>query len=107
MGRRQAIFLDQKIESCTGSPSCKRKDRDRLFFYTYRQFALNAALGEAKHVTAVDVFNTALEEGRANAKTEWLGKCLLYRLMYLIIDTLKHHQFDFQQIFRSTSFYKI
>ena len=35
-------------------------------------FALNAAIGGAKHVTAVDVSQTALDQGLANAKMNHL-----------------------------------
>ncbi len=65
-GQKTGFFLDQKYNRrCVGRLAAGRTVLD-CFTHT-GSFALNAALGGAKHVTAVDVSDTAVEMARANA----------------------------------------
>ena len=94
-GQKTGFFLDQKYNRELVGRIAKGKKVLDCFTHT-GGFALNAALGEAKHVTAVDVSNTALEEGRANAKLNGLENVSFVQAdVFDYLDTLKHHQFDF------------
>lgn len=94
-GQKTGYFLDQKSNRVLVRHLAKGKTVLDCFTHT-GGFALNAALGEAKHVTAVDVSNTALEEGRANAKLNGLENVSFVQAdVFDYLDTLKHHQFDF------------
>ena len=94
-GQKTGYFLDQKSNRVLVRHLAKGKTVLDCFTHT-SGFALNAALGEAKHVTAVDVSNTALEEGRANAKLNGLENVSFVQAdVFDYLDTLKHHQFDF------------
>lgn len=65
-GQKTGFFLDQKYNRrCVGRLAAGKTVLD-CFTHT-GSFALNAALGGAKHVTAVDVSETAVEMARANA----------------------------------------
>ena len=65
-GQKTGFFLDQKYNRrCVGRLAAGKTVLD-CFTHT-GSFALNAALGGAKHVTAVDVSEGALEMARANA----------------------------------------
>lgn len=64
-GQKTGFFLDQKYNRrCVGRLAAGKTVLD-CFTHT-GSFALNAALGGAKHVTAVDVSETAVEMARAN-----------------------------------------
>ena len=65
-GQKTGFFLDQKYNRrCVGRLAAGKTVLD-CFTHT-GSFALNAALGGAKHVTAVDVSESAVEMARANA----------------------------------------
>lgn len=65
-GQKTGFFLDQKYNRrCVGRLAAGKTVLD-CFTHT-GSFALNAALGGAEHVTAVDVSETAVEMARANA----------------------------------------
>lgn len=65
-GQKTGFFLDQKYNRrCVGRLAAGKTVLD-CFTHT-GSFALNAALGGAKHVTAVDMSEAAVEMARANA----------------------------------------
>lgn len=70
-GQKTGFFLDQKYNRrCVGRLAAGKTVLD-CFTHT-GSFALNAALGGAAHVTAVDVSETAVEMARANARRNGL-----------------------------------
>ena len=66
-GQKTGFFLDQKYNRLAIQRLCKGKKVLDCFTHT-GSFALNAALGGAAHVTAVDVSESAVEMARANAE---------------------------------------
>lgn len=66
-GQKTGFFLDQKFNRQAVARIAAGKRVLDCFTHT-GSFALNAALGGAEHVTAVDVSQTALEAARANAR---------------------------------------
>ena len=62
------LFPGSKVQPPGGGPSCARARRVLDCFTHTGSFALNAALGGAAHVTAVDVSESAVEMARANAE---------------------------------------
>lgn len=66
-GQKTGFFLDQKYNREAVARLAKGKTVLDCFTHT-GSFALNAAKGGAKHVTAVDVSETAVEMARHNAK---------------------------------------
>ena len=64
-GQKTGFFLDQKYNRRAVSRLAKGKTVLDCFTHT-GSFALNAAMGGAKHVTAVDVSESAVEMARAN-----------------------------------------
>ena len=70
-GQKTGFFLDQKYNRrCVGRLAAGKTVLD-CFTHT-GSFALNAALGGAKHVTAVDISEAAVEMARANAERNGL-----------------------------------
>ena len=65
-GQKTGFFLDQKYNRRAVGRLARGKTVLDCFTHT-GSFALNAALGGAKHVTAVDVSEAAVEMARANA----------------------------------------
>ena len=66
-GQKTGFFLDQKYNRLAVAKLAR--DRTVLDCFTHTgSFALNAAKGGAKHVTAVDVSESAVEMARANAE---------------------------------------
>ena len=65
-GQKTGFFLDQKYNRRAVAKLAAGKHVLDCFTHT-GSFALNAALGGAAHVTAVDVSETAVEMARANA----------------------------------------
>ena len=65
--RKPAFFLDQKYNRRAVGRLAAGKTVLDCFTHT-GSFALNAALGGAAHVTAVDVSESAVEMARANAE---------------------------------------
>ncbi len=70
-GQKTGFFLDQKYNRLAVSKIAKGKKVLDCFTHT-GSFALNAAMGGAAHVTAVDVSKTAVEMARANAERNGL-----------------------------------
>jgi 23S rRNA (cytosine1962-C5)-methyltransferase len=66
-GQKTGFFLDQKFNRRAVARIAKGKRVLDCFTHT-GSFALNALLGGAEHVTAVDVSQTALEAARSNAR---------------------------------------
>ena len=70
-GQKTGFFLDQKYNRLAVARLAKgRRVRD-CFTHT-GSFALNAALGGAEHVTAVDISASAIEMAKANAQCNGL-----------------------------------
>lgn len=65
-GQKTGFFLDQKYNRRAVAKIAKGRRVLDCFTHT-GSFALNAALGGAEHVTAVDVSESAVEMARANA----------------------------------------
>lgn len=65
-GQKTGFFLDQKYNRLAVSKIAKGKKVLDCFTHT-GSFALNAAMGGAEHVTAVDVSSQAIEMAKANA----------------------------------------
>ena len=65
-GQKTGYFLDQKSNRLLIRKAARGKRVLDCFTHT-GGFALNAAYGNAAHVTAVDVSETALQQGRENA----------------------------------------
>ncbi|MCR5449869.1 MAG: class I SAM-dependent rRNA methyltransferase [Solobacterium sp.] len=70
-GQKTGYFLDQKSNRLLIRRAARGKRVLDCFTHT-GGFALNAAYGNAAHVTAVDVSETALQQGRANARLNGL-----------------------------------
>ncbi len=72
-GQKTGFFLDQKYNRLAIHRLCKDKKVLDCFTHT-GSFALNAALGGAAHVTAVDVSASAVEMARTNAERNGLAE---------------------------------
>lgn len=72
-GQKTGYFLDQKSNRMLLRNMAENKTVLDCFSHT-GGFALNAAYGKAKHVVAVDVSQTALDQGYENAKLNHLEK---------------------------------
>ena len=66
-GQKTGFFLDQKYNRLAVSKLAKGKRVLDCFTHT-GSFALNAAMGGAAHVTAVDVSQSAVDMAKANAE---------------------------------------
>ena len=71
-GQKTGFFLDQKYNRLAIARLARGKRVLDCFTHT-GSFALNAAMGGAKHVTAVDVSEAAVEMARANAERNGLS----------------------------------
>ena len=71
-GQKTGFFLDQKYNRLAVAKLAKGKTVLDCFTHT-GSFALNAAMGGAAHVTAVDVSESAVEMARANAARNGLS----------------------------------
>ena len=71
-GQKTGFFLDQKYNRQAVARLARGKTVLDCFTHT-GSFALNAAKGGAKHVTAVDVSESAVEMARANAERNGLS----------------------------------
>lgn len=74
-GQKTGFFLDQKYNRLAVASISKGKRVLDCFTHT-GSFALNAAMGGAEHVTAVDVSETAVEMARRNAERNGLDGCM-------------------------------
>lgn len=72
-GQKTGFFLDQKYNRRAVARLAKGRTVLDCFTHT-GSFALNAALGGAAHVTAVDVSEAAVELARANVERNRLGR---------------------------------
>ena len=72
-GQKTGFFLDQKYNRRAVGQLARGKTVLDCFTHT-GSFALNAAMGGAKHVTAVDVSEAAVEMARANAERNGLSE---------------------------------
>ena len=70
-GQKTGFFLDQKYNRLAVASISRGKRVLDCFTHT-GSFALNAAMGGAEHVTAVDVSETAVEMARRNAERNGL-----------------------------------
>ena len=70
-GQKTGFFLDQKYNRRAAARLARGKRVLDCFTHT-GSFALNAALGGAEHVTAVDVSQAAVDLARANARRNGL-----------------------------------
>ncbi len=94
-GQKTGYFLDQKSNRVLVRKIAHGKTVCDCFTHT-GGFALNAALGNAKHVTAVDVSKTALDQGYENAKLNGLEERIdfVQADVFDYLDELKPNQFD-------------
>ena len=80
-GQKTGFFLDQKYNRLAVARLAK--GRRVLDCFTHSgSFALNAALGGAEHVTAVDISASAIEMARANARRNGLEE----KMDFLVAD---------------------
>lgn len=94
-GQKTGYFLDQKNNRLLVRRLASGMRVLDCFTHT-GGFALNAALGGAKAVTAVDVSSVALEEGRANALLNGLKNVSFVQAdVFDYLDTLSVGDFDF------------
>ena len=71
-GQKTGFFLDQKYNRLAVARLAKGKRVLDCFTHT-GSFALNAAMGGAEHVTAVDISASAIEMAKANAERNGLA----------------------------------
>lgn len=71
-GQKTGFFLDQKYNRLAVSKLAKGRRVLDCFTHT-GSFALNAAMGGASHVTAVDISESAIEMARRNAERNGLS----------------------------------
>ena len=83
-GQKTGFFLDQKYNRLAVARLAKGRRVLDCFTHT-GSFALNAALGGAEHVTAVDVSASAIEMARANARRNGLED----RMDFLVADVFE------------------
>ncbi len=86
-GQKTGFFLDQKYNRREVAKICKEKKVLDCFTHT-GSFALNAAYGGAKEVTAVDISKTALETADINIDENNLSH-IVHTLQMDIFDLLK------------------
>jgi 23S rRNA (cytosine1962-C5)-methyltransferase len=95
-GQKTGYFLDQKTNRMLVRKMAKGHKVLDCFTHT-GGFALNAAMGNAAEVTAVDVSALALEQGLENAKLNHLEERMRFVQadVFEYLDTLEKGQFDF------------
>ena len=97
-GQKTGFFLDQKYNRLAVSKLAKGKTVLDCFTHT-GSFALNAAKGGAKHVTAVDVSDFAVECARENARRNGLDdvmECVCTNVFELLPELEKQpRRYDF------------
>ena len=98
-GQKTGFFLDQKYNRLAAAKIAKDKNVLDCFTHT-GSFGLNCAYGGAKHVTSVDISDTAIEMARMNAER----KGLLDKIDYVCEDVFelltkmaekKDHSYDY------------
>ncbi len=94
-GQKTGYFLDQKANRVLLRNMSKGKKVLDCFSHT-GGFALNAAYGNARAVHAVDVSQTALDQGYRNAKLNNIQKRMSFIKddVFAYLDKCKHGQYD-------------
>lgn len=93
-GQKTGYFLDQKSNRMLIRDMAKGLRVLDCFTHT-GGFALNAAKGEAKSVTAVDVSGTALEEARKNAEiNHFTNMTFVQADVFDYLEEMKEGEFD-------------
>ena len=94
-GQKTGYFLDQKSNRVLLRNIARDKRVLDCFSHT-GGFALNAAYGKAKAVTAVDVSNVALQQGYQNAKLNHLEDKIQFIQadVFDYLENLKDNEFD-------------
>lgn len=94
-GQKTGYFLDQKENRVLLRRMAKDKKVLDCFSHT-GGFALNAAYGKASHVVAVDVSQTALDQGLENAKLNGLDSIMTFVKadVFDYLDTCADEHFD-------------
>ena len=97
-GQKTGFFLDQKFNRLAAARLARGRTVLDCFTHT-GSFALNAALGGAKHVTAVDVSQSAVEMARANVERNGLSGVVdcVQANVFDLLPQLEHQprQYDF------------
>ncbi len=95
-GQKTGFFLDQKYNRRAVARLAKGRRVLDCFTHT-GSFALNAAMGGAEHVTAVDVSESAIAMARANAKRNGLDGRMDFIAadVFELLPTIKKGEYDF------------
>lgn len=95
-GQKTGFFLDQKYNRLAVARLAKGRRVLDCFTHT-GSFALNAALGGAEHVTAVDVSETAVAMARENARRNGLEDRMDFVAadVFDLLPSLKKGDYDF------------
>ena len=95
-GQKTGFFLDQKYNRRAVARLAKGRRVLDCFTHT-GSFALNAALGGAEHVTAVDVSESAIAMAQANAKRNGLDGRMNFIAadVFELLPTIKKGEYDF------------
>lgn len=97
-GQKTGFFLDQKYNRLAVSKIAKGKRVLDCFTHT-GSFALNAAMGGAKQVCAVDISQSAIDMAKHNAKINGLDDIMSFRTedVFDLFPKLEaeHEKFDF------------
>ena len=95
-GQKTGFFLDQKYNRRAAAKLAKGRRVLDCFTHT-GSFALNAALGGAAHVTAVDVSESAVAMAEANARRNGLERRMDFVAadVFELLPTLKKGDYDF------------
>ena len=95
-GQKTGFFLDQKYNRRAVARLAKGRRVLDCFTHT-GSFALNAALGGAGHVTAVDVSESAIAMAQANAKRNGLDDRMDFIAadVFELLPTIKKGDYDF------------
>lgn len=95
-GQKTGFFLDQKYNRRAVARLAQGKTVLDCFTHT-GSFALNAALGGAEHVTAVDVSPSAVEMARANAERNGLSQVMdcVEANVFELLPALEKGRYDF------------
>ena len=95
-GQKTGFFLDQKYNRRAAARLAKGRRVLDCFTHT-GSFALNAALGGAEHVTAVDVSESAVAMAEANARRNGLEGRMDFVAadVFELLPTLKKGDYDF------------
>ena len=95
-GQKTGFFLDQKYNRLAVAKLAKGRRVLDCFTHT-GSFALNAAMGGAEHVTAVDISETAVAMARENAERNGLSERMdfLATDVFDLLPQLKKGDYDF------------